>query len=500
LTAVPTEIRPAGPSSDPPVGEDSRDRIYEAYHFESLKDDPELRALVDFTARLCDAPIALIGLLQHDRFRFLARIGTDTEESAYSTSFCAHVMLGDDLMQVCDARQDPRFADNPLVLGEPHVRFYAGFPLVSEEGIPLGTLAVADTSPRPAGLNDFQREGLTVLAQSVMRRMRSRRHSEAARREADERESYLRSFADSIPAIAWSATPDGHFEYFNKRLVDFTGLPDDQGGTAFHPDDFEKATKAWQRSLATGKTYELEHRFRRYDGEYRWMIARAMPVRDSEGRIRRWFGTAVDIHDLHAAAEARDLLVRELSHRIKNIFAVVSGLVSMSVRRRPELREFGDELTGAIRALGRAHDYVRRDGERRNTLHGILEGLFVPYGSGDGEKARVLVAGDDVAIAPQAATPLALVFHELATNAAKYGALSADGGVIDLSIADAGDTLLLRWVERGGPKPKAKRTDGFGSRLVEMSMTGPLGGKWERRFEPEGLVCELTVSKAAITP
>jgi PAS domain S-box-containing protein len=500
LTVVPTEIRPAGPRSDPPVvGGDSRGQVYEAYRFESLEGDPELKALVRFAARLCDAPVALIGLLEQDSFHFLARVGTDTEESPYSTSFCAHVMLHDDLMQVLDASADPRFADNPLVLGEPHVRFYAGYPLISEEGLPLGTLAVVDTAPRSGGLNDFQREGLAVLAQSVMRRMRSRRHSRAARREADERESYMRSLADSIPAIAWSASPDGHFEYFNKRMVDFTGLPDDQSGAAFHPDDFEKATKAWQRSLATGEIYELEHRFRRHDGEYRWMIARAVPVRDPQGHIHRWFGTAVDIHDLHAASEARDLLVRELSHRIKNIFAVVSGLVSMSVRRRPELQAFGDELIGSIRALGRAHDYVRRDGERRNTLHGILEDLFVPYGSGEG--ARVAIAGDDVAIASQAATPLALVFHELATNSAKYGALSAEDGAIDLSISDGGDdTLSLCWIERGGPKPKSKRTEGFGSRLVEMSITGPLGGKWERRFEPDGLICKLTVSKAAIAP
>ena len=497
MTVVPTEIRPARARPVLPSIEEGRDQVYEAYHFESLEGDPELEALIRFAARLCEAPIALVGLLEHDRFRFLARVGTDARESPYSTSFCAHVMLGDEPMQVPDARKDPRFADSPLVVGEPFVRFYAGYPLVSEEGLPLGALAVADTAARPGGLSDLQREGLAVLAQSVMRRMRSRRHSLAARREASERETYLRSFADSIPAIAWSATPDGHFDYFNKRMIDFTGLPDDQSGSAFHPDDFEKASKAWQRSLATGEPYELEHRFRRSDGQYRWMIARAMPVRDSDGHILRWFGTAVDIHDLYAASEARDLLIRELSHRIKNIFAVVAGLVSMSVRNHPELEPFGRELIGTIQALGRAHDYVRRDGERSSTLHGILDDLFKPYAMGD--SARIVVSGDDVAIAAQAATPLALVFHELATNAAKYGALAAEKGAIDLSIADEGDTLLIRWVERGGPKPKAKRIEGFGSRLVEMSVTGTLGGKWERRFEPDGLICELTVSKAAIS-
>ena len=499
MTVVPTEIRPARARPVLPSIEEGRDQVYEAYHFESLEGDPELEALIRFAARLCEAPIALVGLLEHDHFRFLARVGTDAKESPYSTSFCAHVMLGDEPMQVPDARKDPRFADSPLVVGEPFVRFYAGYPLVSEEGLPLGALAVADTAARPGGLSDLQREGLAVLAQSVMRRMRSRRHSFAARREASERETYLRSFADSIPAIAWSATPDGHFDYFNKRMTDFTGDPVDKDGRSFHPDDWKKASAAWQHSLATGEVYEIEHRLRRHDGEYRWMISRAVPVRDSEGNIVRWFGTAVDIHDLYAASESRDLLAKELSHRIKNIFAVVAGLVSMSVRNHPELEPFGRELIGTIQALGRAHDFVRpAEGKRRTGLHGMLGDLFSPYGSGD--HARVTVTGDDVTILARAATPLALVFHELATNSAKYGALSTDEGTVDLSIEDRGKTLLLRWVERGGPPVKPNPKEGFGSRLVEMSVTGQLGGSWDRRFETDGMVCELTVAKNAISP
>jgi PAS domain S-box-containing protein len=401
-------------------------------------------------------------------------------------------------MEVRDASLDPRFALNPMVTGERHIRFYAGQPLKSEEGLPLGTLCVIDTAPRPQGLDAFQRDGLEVLAQAVTRRLRSRRNSTAARREQDERAAYLRSLVDSIPAIAWSATPDGHFEYFNKRMVDFTGLPDDQRGKALHPEDWKKASALWRHSLESGDIYETEHRLRRHDGEYRWMIARAVPVRDSGGRILRWFGTAVDIHDLYAASESRDLLAKELSHRIKNIFAVVSGLISMSVRKRPELREFGEELIGTVQALGRAHDFVRpAEGKRRTGLHGMLADLFSPYGSGEG--ARVVVRGDDVTLQARAATPLALVFHELATNSAKYGALSTDEGTVDLSIADEGQTLRLRWTERGGPPAKRNAKEGFGSQLVEMSVTGPLGGSWERRFETDGMVCELTVSKAAIS-
>ena len=500
LTIAIPEIRPARAVLAPAFAdEDARIRVLRDYALDSLDDDPELAAIARFAGKLCEAPVALVSLVEEERQRFLAREGIETRETPRAISFCTHAMLRDDLLEVRDATLDPLFAGNPLVTGEPRIRFYAGQPLKSEEGLPLGTLCVIDSAPRPGGLSPFQREGLEVLAQATMRRLRSRRHSTAARREHDERVAYLHTFADSIPAIAWSATPDGHFECFNKRMIDFTGEDNDQSGGSFHPDDWKKASAAWRHSLETGEIYEIEHRLRRHDGEYRWMISRAVPLRDSSGEIVRWFGTAVDIHDLYAVSEARDLLAKELSHRIKNIFAVVSGLVSLSVRKHPEVKEFGQELIGMIQALGRAHDYVRpADGKRRSSLHGVLEDLFSPYGTD--EYARVTVSGYDMTIAPRAATPLALVFHELATNSAKYGALSAEDGMVDLSIADEGETLLLRWVERGGPPAKRNPKEGFGSRLVEMSVTGQLGGSWERRFETDGMICELTVSKAAIAP
>lgn len=493
-------FRPPEPSSALDfAAEGERLRVLRDYAIDSLEDDPELVQITRFAARLCEAPVALVSLVEDERQRYLAREGVEDRESPRATSFCSYAMLQDSLMEVRDASQDPLFSTHELVVGAPFVRFYAGQPLKSEEGLPLGTLCVIDTTARPEGLSGFQREGLEVLAQAVMRRLRSRRHSRAAQREHEERESYLRSFADSIPAIAWAADPEGNFEYFNQRMVDFTGKPNDKSGEAFHPEDWPKASAAWRHSLSTGETYEIEHRFCRHDGEYRWMISRAVPVRDSDGRIVRWFGTAVDIHDIYEASESRDLLAKELSHRIKNIFAVVSGLITLSARKQPEFKPFADELTAMIHALGRAHDYVRpSESKHRRSLHGLLADLFSPYGSGNA--ARVTVSGDDAKIGPRAATPLALVFHELATNSAKYGALATETGTVNLSVTDKDDMLQLCWVERGGPQRKGEMVEGFGSRLIEMSVTGQLGGKWERRFEPDGLICELTISKAAITP
>ena len=110
------------------------------------------------------------------------------------------------------------------------------------------------------------------------------------------------------------------------------------------------------------------------------------------------------------------------------------------------------------------------------------------------------IEGDDPTILARAATPLALVLHELATNSAKYGALSVPEGSVELTIKDGdGETLQLHWAERGGPPVKKPQKDGFGSRLVDLSVTGQLGGSWERDFKPDGLVCELTLSKASVT-
>ncbi len=486
------------PALDPATAEHSA-TVRETYGIDSLQDDPELVGITRFAALLFDTPISLVSLLVGDTQHFLARQGTEQTENPRSTSFCSHAMLQETIMEVRDATLDERFAGNPLVTGEPRIRYYAGRPLVSKEGVPLGALCVVGLAPRPEGMTQVQREGLEVLGLAVMRRLHGRRKELESVAELERREQHLRALADSMPAIAWSADGEGNFDYFNRQLLEFTGDVSPDDGGAIHPDDFGPANALWHECLRTGETYEIQHRIRRYDGEYRWMMARAVPVLGPDGKPVRWFGTAVDIHDAHQLSESRDLLARELSHRIKNIFAVVASLVSLSMRQRPEFRGFGEELIGTLRALGRAHDYVRPSGgERRSSLHGMLEDLFSPY-AGAGAP-RVRVHGDDARIAARAATPLALVFHELATNSAKYGALSTEDGTIDLTITDEGPAMVLRWVEHGGPPPAAEPREGFGSRLVEMSVTGQLGGHWQRRFEPDGLVCELTVSKDAIAP
>lgn len=478
--------------------EDRRGVVLQEYQATRLADDPELLAITEFAAKLCGAPVALISLVERNRQRYLTSVGVTDREMPRSVSFCAHAMHGGALMEVRDATLDARFVDNILVTGPSHLRFYAGQPLITPEGAPLGALCVSDTVARPGGLTAFQREGMDVLGQAVMRRLRSLRDGITALRSFNESEAGLKALADSMPSMAWASDAEGNINFFNKKMIEYTGIRNFTKRAAFHPDDYERCIQLWEEAVQTGGIYRADHRIIRPDGSYSWVSAIAQPVKDEEGNVLRWFGTATDIDKIHRLSETQDLLARELSHRIKNIFAVVAGLISLSTQKKPEHKAFSEELIGTIRALGRAHDYVRpNEGARGSSLHGILHDLFLPYGAG--EHARVTIQGADAEIAVRSATPLALVFHELATNSAKYGALSSETGRVELTSTDKGEYLQLTWVERGGPPLNgAPSSEGFGSRLVEMSIRGQLGGTWERRFEPDGLTCELTLSKAAI--
>jgi PAS domain S-box-containing protein len=303
--------------------------------------------------------------------------------------------------------------------------------------------------------------------------------------------------------MVWSTLPDGFHDYYNARWYEFTGAPpgstDGEGWSGmFHPADQARAWALWRHSLDTGEPYEIEYRLRHHSGDYRWTLGRALPVRDRDGAIVRWIGTCTDIDAAKRAAEDNELLSRELSHRIKNIFAVISGLIGLSSRNDPSVRGFAKALQDRIAALGRAHEFARPHSEASrpalsgSTLKGLLQEIFTPYPAFD--EGRFAVAGDDVAIDDRGATPIALVFHELATNAAKYGALSTGSGRVDVEIARAGAAVRVTWREAGGPviQREPERT-GFGTRLAEMSVAQQLGGVIRRDWNSSGLRVEIEV-------
>jgi two-component sensor histidine kinase len=228
------------------------------------------------------------------------------------------------------------------------------------------------------------------------------------------------------------------------------------------------------------------------------VLGRALPVRSADGAILRWFGTCTDIHEQKLAYEEREVISQELSHRIKNIFAVIAGLITFSARGRPEFAGIATDLRHRINALGRAHDFVRphsaqsRPHAEQDSLIGLLSDLFEPYQQLGAD--RIAVHGDDVRIDDRSATPIALLFHELATNATKYGALSNADGAVSITL-ERGDTLVaMTWRETGGPAvvdPDDRA--GFGSQLIEMSAVRQLGGTVVRDWRTTGLCVAITI-------
>lgn len=476
----------------------------ESYRILDTGSEATFDDLTALAAQVCEAPVALISLVDKDRQWFKSACGFNEAETARDISVCTHAIAQDQaLYQVADMAQDPRFADGPLVNGPEHFRFYAGAVLRTESGEALGTLCVLDREPRPGGLTVTQSKALQTLARQVMSLLDLRQ----ALAWRAEREAQFRALADSMPQMVWSTRPDGHHDYYNARWYEFTGVPfgstDGEGWNGmFHPDDQERAWATWRRSLESGEPYEIEYRLRHHSGEYRWTLGRARAARDASGQITRWFGTCTDIHDHKRMAEQEVLLSRELSHRIKNIFSVISGLVALSARRFPEAAGFSRDLRDRIVSLGRAHDFVRPhaaagQGARLTQLSELLTELLKPYATEDPDRFRS--TGDEATIDDQAATPLALIFHELATNAAKYGGFSKPEGRVTVTCKRTRRDLIVQWAETGGPKIKgAATTEGFGSTLSKLSVETQLGGKLSRDWRPEGLTVTLELPLSSL--
>lgn len=501
LNNLSPDLWPAGRS---PVAslcdEGERLSVLAGFGVDGLEDDPELSAIAQFAAKLCGAPIALVSIVEDERQRFVAGMGLDAKETPRDQSFCAHAMLGAEVMVVEDATRHRAFRDNPLVTGEPHIRFYAGAPLISSEGAPIGALCIIDRQPRPDGIDDLQREGLQVLAMNVMRRLETQRQDRRSETAISTREDRLHAMIDSVPDIAWSAAPGPVFDTFNARWEAVTGGAHprtvEEWRAFVHPEDWDASVAKFQASVASAEPFEDQWRMKQADGTWRWVLSRAVPSAPDPARAH-WFGTITDIDDSYREAERQDILAKELAHRIKNIFAVIAGLITLRSKAKPEAKAFADELTETVYALGRAQDFVMPlRAEKGDSLRSLLDILTAPYGPG--AERQVHVTGDTVKIGFRAATPMALIFHELATNSAKYGALSVSEGRIDVELESDDGTVRIAWKERGGPEVSEPDDSGFGSRLLQMSVQSQLNGAIEHTWERDGLRVVLTLPLASL--
>ena len=283
--------------SNHPIHTDEAARLA-ALRSYAVLDTPEEAEYDDFTAlasQLCGAPISLVSLVDADRQWFKSHRGFDARETPRSISFCTHTIEGDELLEVTDALDDPRFADNPLVVGAPHIRFYAGAPLTTPEGHNLGALCVIDQKPRQ--LTDQQRDALSRLARRVMAQLELQRMTAHAQSTAQE----VRDLYDRAPCAYHSLNADGTYVAINETELEWLGYERAEilGRMKFTDLLTEAGRKTFadnfQRLKAEGHVKDLAFELRRKDGSLLPVLLGATAVLDDEGTFVQSRSTMFDV-------------------------------------------------------------------------------------------------------------------------------------------------------------------------------------------------------------
>jgi two-component sensor histidine kinase len=285
----------------------------------------------------------------------------------------------------------------------------------------------------------------------------------------------------SLWGIPWSETVT--FEELSKHI---------------HPADRDRVRAGFTATRAVLGAYETDFRIM-VGEEIRWIAARGQG--QDIGMVgRTMFGIFLDVTGRKQAEEGHELLAGEMSHRVKNLLAIAAGLTEITSRTTTSPRDMARELIQRLAALGRAHDMVRPlpDAQGTATLLGdLLAVLLAPYDDLGAFSGRIRVAVERMGVGESAAGSLAMVVHELATNSLKYGSLSSDSGTLDVSTQVSGsDCINLIWMERGGPPVAAPpKAEGYGSKLMQRSVSRQLGGTIEHNWSKDGLIVTVRLPR-----
>jgi PAS domain S-box-containing protein len=395
------------------------------------------------------------------------------------------------LLAVPDLRQLPLgSADRTAAWEAAGVRALITVPLV-RQGELKALLYVHEPEPRTWKKSD------AAIARDVAERSWAAVEQARAEQSLVESEDHYRHTVELNPQVTWTAHPDGQLNRVSNRWNVWTGTTG-LGGTwvdAIHSDDREASLAAWSLSVGTGEPYDIEHRVRMVDGSYRWARSRAYPRRRDDGEICLWYGSTEDVHERKVAEEHQRLLINELNHRVKNTLASVQGIAFQTLRGDISLAEARARFEARLMALSGAHNLLTEENWGGASLERVVSDSIEHLA---GESGRFDVEGKPLRLAPRAALALAMALHELGTNAAKYGALSTEGGRVSIGWTEVEDRLHFVWRERAGPPVEAPSRRGFGSRLIERGLAADLGGTASLHFDPSGLRCEIQASLGAI--
>lgn len=256
-----------------------------------------------------------------------------------------------------------------------------------------------------------------------------------------------------------------------------------------HAEDWARIEAAYASGSRDTGTFQTELRAMRPNGETRWCIATATGTFDERGRLVRLSGVTIDITDRKEAEERQLLLAREVDHRARNALAVVHAIVRLS--RANSTEGYVEAVEGRIRALAQTHALLSQSRWQGAELAQLIDEEMAPFRTGQGSK--VLTEGASLVLPAEKAQIVALALHELATNAAKYGALSSAAGRVDIAWTLEAGRLVIVWREAGGPKVHVPIRQGFGSKIMNASIKQQVGGDVVFDWQATGLTCTLCI-------
>ena len=322
----------------------------------------------------------------------------------------------------------------------------------------------------------------------------ARARAERALRESEGR---FRLMSEHAPVMLWVSHPDGSCQHLNRMLrevwaVEESAIDSFDWRTTIHPDDADSVMQQMTEAIENRSPVSIEARYRNAGGEYRRFTTHARPRIAADGSFLGMIGVNIDDTERHEAEAQRELLLAELSHRVKNMLAVVQGMARQTFKHTGSLAEARQTFDGRLMALATAHDLLTRANWKSASLTELVQDALPTRE----DRPQVMASGPHVALNARQTLALTMALHELFTNAIKYGALSTETGRVALEwqVSPGPERRLeIRWRETGGPAPTCPERAGFGTKLIRQVFCHDLAGELSMEFAPDGLACRAAV-------
>jgi PAS domain S-box-containing protein len=384
----------------------------------------------------------------------------------------------------------------PMAIAIKEKRAVRGMEAIAER--PDGTRVPFEPYPTPL----FDASGALIGAVNMLIDITDRKHAE----EIKQRLASIVQFSDdaiiskNLDGIieSWNASAERIFGYTANEAI---GQPVQM---LIPSDRLNEETEILSRIRRGERTEHYETVRRRKDGSLIDISLTVSPIMDPDGRVIGASKIARDITERRKAQEQRELHFREMDHRIRNLFSLAGSVVTLSAPSARTPKEMAAIARNRLGALARAHaltlpkrfDNNSDQAENPTTLQTLIHAIAAPYEETGEAQRRVVISGPDVPVSASLAASFALVLHEFATNAAKYGALSTPTGRVDIACAETNGIFSLTWTERGGPRIEGEpASQGFGTKLAQATVVDRLGGELTREWSPDGLTIRLSVAR-----